>query len=215
MSSVYQRYFRFTEGPLIAEIDRLFDLRQAAGALYKQLADKYGATEANVYDRSGTFAGFVFTTPPDKNVYRRDAKTRLWVPRKNVPAGKEIWADIKQLPNPEPIENALRLAGLEPGMPFITDAGRWYAPGIWGHGAPRNIWFVVVPWKDVDPQKLEEYKAIKAAKKGFDCDLEALLWTPPAEWTEVKHWQVEKEAEEIQAAIAAEKGAPAAAGDFE
>lgn len=194
--SVYKRYFRVTSGPMIAEIDRLFDLRIAAATMYKQLADKYGAEEANVYDRSGTFAGFAFKVPPDKNVYRRDAKTRLWLPRKNVPAGKDIWAEIKQLPTPEPIENAMKLAGLTPGLPMLTDAGRWYAPTIWGYGAPRNIWFVSVPWKDVDPDKLAAYHLDDGR---FDRDLEALSWQPPEEWVEVKRWQIEKEDEEIKA----------------
>lgn len=198
--SVYKRYFRVTEGPMVDEIDHLFEQRLAAGALYRQLADKYGATEANVYDRSGNFAGFVFTMPPDHTVYRRDTKTRLWLPRKNVPAGKEIWADIKQLPTPEPIENALRLANLEPGLPMLTDAGRWYSPSLWGYGAPRNIWFVSVPWLDVDPEKMAAYKSDKAEGKCFDRDLDALSWEPPAGWTEVKRWQVEKEVDEINAA---------------
>lgn len=188
-----------TSGPIITEIDRLFDLRIAAGTLYKQLADKYGAEEANVYDRTGTFAGFVFKVPPDKNVYRCDAKTLLWLPRKNVPAGKAIWAEIKQLPTPEPIENAMKLAGLTPGLPMLTDAGRWYAPTIWGYGAPRNIWFVSVPWLDVDPDKIAAYEAEKAEGKCFDQDLEALTWQPPVEWEEVKRWQIEKEDEEIKA----------------
>lgn len=203
--SVYIRYFRITEGPIVAEIDRLFELRTAAGKLYAELAVKYGATGASNYDRSGTFAGFTFAGRPDQDVYRLDKKTRLWVPRKNVPAGKAIWAEIKSLPAPAPIEHAMRLAGLEPGLPMLTDSGKWYAPTLWGYGAPRNIWFVSVPWKDVDPEKLEQYKVDKAAGTHFNRDLDALLWEAPADWTEVKRWQIEKEAEEIQAAIETEK----------
>ena len=195
--SVYQRYFRITQGPMVDEIDRLFELRIAAGKLYDELAVKHGATGSKNYDRAGTFAGFTFATAPDQDIYRRDKKTRLWVPRKNTPAGKAIWADIKSLPTPAPIEHALRLVDLEPGLPMLTDAGKWYAPTLWGYGAPRNIWFVSVPWKDVDSDELEQYRTIKAAKTGFDRDLDALLWEAPADWTEVKRWQVEKEADEI------------------
>jgi len=213
--SVYKRYFRVTNGPMVEEIDRLFELRFAASARYKEFGDKYGATETHSFERSGAFAGFVFNTPPDQAVYRRDAKTRLWLPRKNVPAGKAIWAEINELPKAHTVEYAPRLAGLEPGMPFLTDAGRWYAPSLWGFGAPRNVWFVSVPWMDVDPDKLAAYKADKAEGKRFDRDLDALSWEPPAGWTEVKRWQVEKESDEIQAAIAAEKGTAADDGDFE
>ncbi len=201
--SVYKRYFRITEGPVVDEIDRLFELRIAAGKLYAELAVKYGATGSSNYDRSGTFAGFTFAIPPDQSVYRRDRKTRLWVPRKNVPAGKAIWAEIKSLPTPSPIEYALRLVGLEPGLPMITDGGRWYAPGLWGYGAPSNIWFVRVPWKDVDPASLDQYKADRAAGKHFNGELDALLWKAPEDWTEVKGWQVEKECEELKSDIAA------------
>ena len=197
--SIYKRYFRITEGPMVEEIDRLFELRIAAGKLYADLAVKHGATGANNYQRSGTFAGFSFAESPDKAVYRLDSKTRLWIPRKNVPAGKAIWEEINSLPSPSPVEHALRLVGLEPGLPMLTDAGRWYAPTLWGFGAPRNIWFVSVPWKDIDPSRLEQYRAEKAEGKQFNGELDALLWQPPANWQEVKSWQIEKETEELSA----------------
>ncbi|MBD1553859.1 hypothetical protein [Pseudomonas typographi] len=200
--SVYQRYFRITEGPVVDEIDRLFDLRIAAGKLYQDLATKYGAAEAQVYERSGSFAGFTFATPPDQIVYRRDKRTRLWLPRKNVPGGKAIWEEIDSLPTTSPIAHALRLVDLEPGLPMLTSGGRWYAPCLWGFGAPHNIWFVSVPWKDVDPEKLAAYRAEKAEGKCFDRGLDALIWEPPADWAEVKSWQIEKEAEEIRAQLA-------------
>lgn len=210
--SVYKRFFRVTKGPMVEEIDRLFELRFAASKLYEELRVKYGAKAVHNWQHSGAFAGFVFEKLPDQSIYCRVPKQRgLWRPRKNVPAGKSIWAEIKQLPEPSPIEHALRLVGLEPGLPMLTDAGRWYAPTLWGYGAPRNVWFVSVPWKDEDPQKLEEYKAIKAAKKGFDRDLGALLWEPPSDWVEVKRWEVEKEVDEIKAE---EKGS-SGEGDFE
>lgn len=195
--AVYKRYFRFTDGPVVEEIDRLFEARIAAGKLYKVLSDKYGAESANTWESNGGFAGFQFKTAPDKSIYRMLPKHRLWVPRKNVPAGKEIWSEINQLPKPSPIEHALRLVDLEPGMPMLCEGGRWYGPALWGYGAPRNIWFVSVPWKDVDPEKLSEYKSIKEAGHGFDRDLEALMWVVPEGWTEVKSWQIEKECEEI------------------
>lgn len=197
--SIYQRYFRFTEGPVVEEIDRLFELRIAAGKLYKELADKYGAESANSWEHSGAFAGFQFTTAPDKNVFRMLPKHRLWVPRKNVPAGKAIWAEIRGLPTPSPIEHALRFVDLEPGLPMLTDGGRWYAPTLWGYGAPRNIWFARVPWRDEDPAKMEQYKAARESRTHFDRNLDALCWTPPANWVEVKGWEIEKEQEEIKA----------------
>jgi hypothetical protein len=198
--SVYQRYFRFTDGPLIAEIDRIFDERIAAGKLYSDLSDKYGAVTAHTYDHSGSFAGFKFSlgNQPDKEVFRFVAKHRLWLPRKNVPAGKAVWAEIDRLPKPQPIDSVLSQVGLSTGFPDVWDGGKGYAPQIWGYGAPRNIWFVSVPWKDVDPAKLEAYQKEKAGGS-HDSELEAFLWTPPSNWTEVKRWQIEKEVDEIKA----------------
>lgn len=198
--SVYQRYFRFTDGPLIAEIDRLFDERIAAGKLYSDLSDKYGAVTAHTWDRSGGFAGFKFSlgSQPDKAVFRFVAKHRLWLPRKNVPAGKAIWAEIDRLPKPRPIDSVLSQVGLSTGFPDVWDGNKGYAPQIWGYGAPRNIWFVSVPWKDVDPAKLEAYQKEKV-EGSHDDTLEAFLWTPPSNWTEVKRWQIEKEVDEIKA----------------
>lgn len=198
--SVYKRFFRVTSGPMVEEIDRLFELRFAAGELYEKLRVKYGAKEVRTWEHSGAFAGFAFEAIPDDSIYCRVPKHHgMWRPRKNVPAGKAIWAEIKQLPEPSPVEHALRLVGLEPGLPMLMDAGRWYAPTLWGYGTPRNVWFVSVPWKDVDPDKLASYKAEKAEGKCFDRDLDALSWEPPVGWEEVKRWQVEKEHDEIKA----------------
>jgi hypothetical protein len=199
--SVYHRYFRFTDGPLIEQIDALFEARIAAGKLYRTLADKYGAVDAHNYDRSGEFAGFRFslTNPPDKNVFRFVAKHRLWLPRKNVPAGKEVWEEINQLPKPKPIESVLEQVGLTTGFPDVWEGGKGYAPQIWGYGSPRNIWYVAVPWKDIDPSKIEAYKADLPHGARHDREIGAMLWTPPAEWQEVKRWEIEKEVDEIKA----------------
>ena len=200
--SVYQRYFRITEGPVVDEIARLIELRSAAGKLYKELGDKYGASQVNNYERNGQFAGFFFKERPDTTVYRLIQKHRMWVPRRRGP-GAEIWKEIESLPCPEPIENALKLVELTPGIPCLTHGNRWYAPTVWGYSAPTPIWYISVPWKDVDPEKLEQYKIDRAAKTTFDRSLDHLLWEVPAGWTEVKRWQIEKEAEEIDAAAAA------------
>jgi hypothetical protein len=198
--SIYKRYFRITAGPVVDEINRLQDLRAAAGKLYAELAVKYGAAGASCYDRSGIFAGFTFATPPDQTVYRFDKKARLWIPRKKG-AGASIWSDLTSLPIPQPIDNAMRLADLEPGLPMLTDSGRWYAPVIWGFGRPHNVWFVSVPWKDIDPAELAQYKLDREGGGHFDRNLEHLLWEAPADWTEVKSWQIEKESEEINEAL--------------
>lgn len=199
--SVYQRFFRFSDGPLLAEINQLFEDRIAAGKLYKELADKYGASSAHNYDHSGGFAGFKFDrgNEPDKSVFRFNAKHRLWLPRKNVPSGKAVWSEIDQLPRPQPIDSVLSQVGLSTGFPDVWDGGKGYSPQIWGYGDPRNIWFVSVPWKDVDPEKLKKYELEKSEGTRRDGELDSFLWTPPENWKEVKRWEIEKEVEEIKA----------------
>lgn len=199
--SIYKRYFRITAGPVVDEINRLHDLRVAAGALYMALAEKHGALTANNYDHSGSFAGFTFKETPDKSTYRKLLKHGLWVPRKTGP-GKAIWAEIDAIEAPKPIDKALLLVDLYPGAPSLMEGGRWYAPTVWGFYKPVNIWFVSVPWKDVDPAELAQYKLDRAAGKRRDSCLDHLLWEAPADWTEVKGWQIEKESEEINEALA-------------
>lgn len=201
--SVYKRYFRITEGPMVDEIDRLQDIRIAAGQLYQQLADKYGATTVQAFN-SGTFAGFTFKERPDENVYRFIRKHRLWAPRKNVPAGKAMWAEINALTAPRPISDALELVGLTGKVPVIFSGGKCYLADVWGYGKPTSIWFVSVPWMDVDPEKMNQYKLDRADGGRYDNNLEHLQWEAPTNWTEVKQWQIEKEAEEINAAKKAE-----------
>lgn len=199
--SVYQRFFRFSDGPLLAEINQLFEDRISAGKLYRELAEKYGARSSSNYDHSGAFAGFEFGlgNQPDKEVFRFVAKHRLWLPRKNVPAGKAVWDEINQLPKPQPIDSVLAQVGLSTGFPDVWDGGKGYAPQIWGYGEPRNIWFVSVPWKDVDPEKLKKYEKERSEGTRRDGELDSFLWTPPQNWIEVKRWEIEKEVEEITA----------------
>lgn len=199
--SVYKRYFRITEGPVVDEIERLFELRTAASKLYNDLRDKYQAKDVRNYSHNGAFAGFTFKVPPDITVYRFLKKHKLWVPRRKGP-GAEIWKEIESLPTPEPIENALKLVGLTPNVPCIFDGGRWYAPTLWGFGEPTPVWFISVPWKDVDPAELAQYKLDRDAGTRGGSNLEHLSWEVPEGWAEVKEWQITKESEEINAAAA-------------
>lgn len=198
--AVYKRYFRITEGPVVDEINRLQDIRVAAAALYMALAEKHGALSANNYDHSGTFAGFTFKETPDTSIYRMLKKHRLWVPRKTG-AGKAIWAEIDAIDAPKPVDRALLLVNLYPGAPCLMEGGRWYAPTVWGYYKPVNIWFISVPWKDVDPAELAQYKLDREAGSRVDSNLEHLSWEAPADWTEVKSWQIEKESEELNATL--------------
>ncbi len=196
--SVYQRYFRVTQGALI---DRLLELKaqkEAGTAAYLALRDEVGAENVHVYS-GGNFAGFSFKEP-DRNLYREQGGA--WLPRKNSKRGKELWAKINQLPKVPGAQRALDACGLGGGHPVLFCDGYAWSATVSGY-YDRNIWFVKVPWKDIDPQELEQYKADKASKTRLCADLDHLLWEPPAEWEEIKEWQFLKEWEELQAKEAA------------
>lgn len=203
--SIYIRYFRFTDGPVADEIDRLQDLRSVAAIHADKVAKQVGG-EFKTWQSTGSFAGFSFKETPCQKTYRILKKHGLWVPRKNTPEGKEVWSAIEQVPLPDPVDSALKLAELTPSFPALTGGGKWYAPSLWGYGKPTSIWFVSVPWMDMDPAKMEKYKLDKAEGTHHNSNLEHLQWEAPANWTEVKKWQIEKEVEEIDAAAKADKG---------
>ncbi|MFJ7315077.1 hypothetical protein ACIQVE_20405 [Pseudomonas sp. NPDC098747] len=196
--SVYKRYFRITEGPMVDEIARLQDLRSDTADAFRVLGDQYGAEDVFTWPRTGAFAGFKFPkgSKPDEKLFRLMKKERLWIPRKTG-AGKAIWPIIERLPQVAPVENALHLVGLTPNVPSLVHHGRWYSPQLWGFGSPINVWFVSVPWLDVDPAELAQYQIDRAAGTHYDGNFEHLSWSMPKDWFEVKEWQVLKESEEL------------------
>lgn len=198
--SVYKRYFRFTEGPVVDEIDRLQDLLAVAAVSADKVAKQVGG-EFQTWQSSGGFAGFKFKQTPCEKTFRFVRKSGLWMPRKNTPEGKVVWSAIAEVPLPEPVSSAMKLAGLNPNFPALFSDGRMYMPTLWGFGKPTSVWFVSVPWKDVDPEKMAEYLKTNAAGTEYDSNLDHLRWVAPEGWTEVKEWQISKESEEISASL--------------
>ena len=200
--SVYKRYFRFTEGPVVDEIDRLQELMAVAAVSADKIAKQVGG-DFQTWQSTGSFAGFEFKVTPCENTFRFVKKTGLWLPRKNTLEGRALWEKIKEVQLPDPIGSALKLAGLSHSFPSLFADGRMYMSVLWGFGKPTSVWFASVPWKDVDPEKLVAYRKDRDAGTRCDGTFEHLEWKPPAEWEEVKEWQISKEAEEIKARGAA------------
>lgn len=200
--SVFKRYFRFTSGPLVARIDALHAARDAAAVRAAAVSQIVGG-EFKIWDSNGQFAGFAFQLPPDPDAFRLVKKHRLYMPRKNTELGRKVWAHVQKVGElPAPVDSVLADVGLDARLPQLFHTGCAYTSGLWGFGAPTNVWFVSVPWRDVDPAELEKYRAQRDTEGAwFDRNLEFLLWTPPAEWEEVKGWQVTKESEEINARL--------------
>ena len=196
--SIYKRHFRVTSGPLIEEAKRIAEQIESARQAWIPFIERIGAKQWR-YWSDGSFAGLGFEQEPDTSIYRRDRRNSdIWIPRKNSKAGKALLDEISALPKSESIQNALRVVDLYPGIPALIDhrSGRWYGPAMGGM-ADKEIWFVEIPWRDEDPAVLEKYKNEKAAGISCDCELDHLLWQPPADWEEIKHWQYLKEWEEL------------------
>jgi hypothetical protein len=190
--SVYHRYFRVTEGPLIARIDEIFTERDGAAKAWDLLCKEIAAASAHA---GSSFAGFKFKPPGPDNPENWKQSGSLWLPKKSTKAGKVLQQRIDAMVAPKRVQDALSVVDLH-GGPSLVDGNRWYGSTLCGKGVP-GVWFVSVPWRDEDPEKLEKYLIDRSAGTHMDGCLDHLLWTPPPEFTEVKRWQFEKEYEEI------------------
>lgn len=190
---VYYRHFRVTSGALVDRIQELKAAKDAAMGAYTALRDEVGAQQVHAWG-DGSFAGFSFAKP-DRNIYREGRGA--WLPKKNCAEGKALWAKINRLPKVPGAQHALETAGLGGDVPVLFGDGFAWRATLCGF-YDSNIWFVKVPWKDAEPGAIDEYLKQKADGIRWCADLEHLLWTPPAEWQEIKEWEFMKEWEELE-----------------
>lgn len=198
--TIRKRFFRVEGGLLLDEIEKIRAQRDAATAASRTLLPAIGATEAKFWP-DGTFACFVFAQTPDPEVYRNTGHG--WTPKKNCAAGKAIWKQLMKLPRCPDYQNALKHVGLRIDVPGVVDEqkGVGYWP-VMGGFPTKKIWFVEVPWRDVDPAEMAQYISDREVGERFNSTFEYLRWTPPAEWIEIKEWQYLKEWEELQEQVA-------------
>lgn len=208
MSTIYTRYFRVTSGPLM---DKARDLeaandvaRIAVGAFVKEVGAKNSLSF-----RDGRLSGFVFDTPPDPGVWKTPNSFGAYWPRKNAAAGRDMLARIEALPAVVHIENAVEAVGLTPDLPVLINSRAGYRVTLCGR-ASLGVLFLTVPWRNVSPDEVAEYKRKKADGLQFSIEMDHLCWAPSAGMEEVKRWEVDKEIDELNARIAAmAKGVPA------
>lgn len=206
METVYRRFFEIKDAATLARINELRDKRSAYNKQALDFTAEIGAETA--YTRSERISGFDFKSEPDLKVWKegRDG----WVPRLNTKGGKAMQAridDLNKRHEPEPLDNALTIAGLNPGFPVLLEQrngrGVGYRVGICGFPGEAARWFAGVPWRDKDPAKLAEYKTQREGERHhWSSELDHLLWTPPAEWVEVKEWEVQKALDEYKESAA-------------
>jgi len=206
--NVYTRYFRVTSGPIM---DRAIELEAANAEARKVLAafcKEIGAEDLLSYS-DGRRAGFRIRSMPDPAVWRWINSLGAYWPRKNTAAGRDMLARIEALPTIVHIKNAIEAVGLHAGLPVLISNRCGHSATL--TGIPRlGVLFLGVPWRDIDPAKLAEYKRNRAAGTEFSTAMDHLCWEPSAELQEVKRWEVEKEIEELNARLRAEQEGGAA-----
>lgn len=196
---MYYRFFKVTDGPLIEELSRLKAINDQNYEGYKAIAVELAASQWMMFGTK--FAGFIFESEPDNNVWRQVPKySKVYAPRKNVPAGKDLWQRINAVVRKVDYNDALK-AIEAPQHRFCIDGNRMTRTALCAGLIGEGTIFVQVPWKDVDPTKLAEYAANQALPDGerktwFDSELDHLLWTPHPSMVEVKEWEMLKWKEE-------------------
>lgn len=200
--NVYKRYFRITSGPLMDAAVAIMKERRAAIEGVTAMAKELGAQGLKTYV-DGRVAGFVFDKTPDQRLWKSPDQFGLYMPRKNTQDGKALSKRVAAMPQLPVLVEALDAVGLVPKVPAVIDheRGRWYSSNAFGD-PDRGVMFVTVPWRDIDPHDLDEYKRQKNSgnQTHFCIERDHLLWEPATDMVEVKEWEVQRELDELNSA---------------
>lgn len=196
--SVYRRYFKVPfDSPVHVKLNEIMDQHDAASAAYHRIKNAVGAESILAHTETMSLEGFCFNpriehpdwTKPD----RSNGSQR---PRRTTINGKKLWAEIESVPKCENLYSALELAGLSSsafgginiGCTFYRTTLAWR----------RDTYlFVSVPWMDEDPETLQRYKdGFYEVWRGGN--LNHLLWKPPADWVEVRKWEMDRERDQAK-----------------
>ncbi|MDD2664409.1 MAG: hypothetical protein PHD19_11715 [Dechloromonas sp.] len=197
--SIYQRYFRVTSGPLMDKAREIEAANSANRQTVLAFVEEIGAKNAYT-KRDGTISGFSFEKTPDQGVWKQPDSFGNYMPRKNTANGKLTLERIKKLPLLIGIGKALNEIGLDDDFPVLIGGGMGYRSTLTG-STKLGVMFVGVPWRDVDPAEIEEYKRKNAEGVWVSAEMEHLSWKPPADMKEIKRWELEKEIEELNARL--------------
>lgn len=195
-TGIYKRYFRVTTGPLIDAVKEIHKQQTAAVGQIRELINELGAKDAKL-GAEGNIIGFTFDETPDSKLWKR-TRRGWYYPKQSSNAGRDLIKRIKALPKHPSYDEAVLAIGLIPGFPALVDTykGVGHSVTLSGH-IDLGVWFVTVPWEDIDPGELEQYKRDKASGKRWSASLDHLCWEPTADLIEVKEWQVLKEIDEM------------------
>lgn len=196
MSEIYFRFFRVTDGPIM---DRAREIKAAnveARKVIIAFSDEIGATNW-WQNRDGGVIGFSFEQP-DEKIWR---ETRWgYLPRKSTKIGKELYRRIMLLPAMTPVSSAFTVSGLIMRAPVVIEGNVGHY--VTASGSPKiGVMFARVPWRDIDPAELDQYRADQKDGNGWSLCLQHLIWEPAPEMrmVELKEWEALKEIDEINA----------------
>lgn len=197
--SMYQRYFRVTNGPMLEKAREIETQREQDRAAMIAFCNEIGAENALHY-RDGSCAGFKFKSSPDKNVWKQPNSFNAYMPRKNTAEGRAMQERIKALSTIAPVADAIKVIGLEANCPVLIDGRAGYCSTLTG-SAHLGVLFVGVPWRDVSPEEIASYRQENEAGRYFSIEMEHLCWEPSADMVEIKRWELEKEIDELNARL--------------
>lgn len=192
--SVYRRIFRVTDGPLIDAIKEANEINAQAHKEYRAILEEIGAS-LKYYVRDGRMCGIIFDNEPDEKLFKSRGYNAGWWPKKNCKAGKELCARIGAVKTRD-VQGTLDTVGLVGGCPALFRGGyAHYCTLVVIPESPLAA-YVSVPWWDVDPTKMEDYKRRNAEGKEYDSSYHFVRWEPTPEMVEVKKWEFERHVDE-------------------
>lgn len=201
--NVYRRYFRVERGPLVDAVKEAREINNKAHDEHVSILKEIGA-KTKYYQRDGRLVAVIFDNEPNRNLYKKVGNCPDGhFPKKNSKQGKALAKRLTEIKT-KPEIDCLSVVGLIGRFKFVS-ASKAYGDTIVTIPSDPIVVYVSVPWHDVDPEKIEAYVAEKQQSKGrYDRDLEAVMWTPPKEFIEIKSWEVDKAIDEWNESCQAE-----------
>lgn len=191
----YLRYFDMKDGPTAQRLAELIALRDIYMAALNVIKNEIGADNIYTYQQGGRLCCFKFSKNPGPDFKKMESG---FLPKKTTKSGKVLAERIAAIPVPPSVHSCLEVVGMGDGHWCLQDGLTIYNASICG--SPKAGWFAVIPWMDVDPKVLEQYRKDREAGTHGNGNYDHLLWTAPAEWVEVKEWEMKKAMDDARAA---------------
>ena len=202
--SVYRRYFRVTTGPLIAAVKDSIKVNGLAAKQYLKIAKEIGASDTFLHV-DNRLTGFIFEGMVDKTLFRQARNRNGWYPKKTSKVGRNLCKRLKAIETYGE-DKLLHSIDIHSKYAFMT-SNRMHISTVVFIPTEEIVAFVSIPWKDINPKELEEYKLARAKRKHMSAELDHLLWEPDEHLVAVKEWQCIKEIDEWNESVQKELNA--------